>query len=151
METTKYILMLLLCASILMAGCRSKDTLPQKPQNEMDERVANILKLSSLSAYILFDTCSTVYLLQTTTCNACSKSGLENIRKAERNKNGRVIFVLSGHKQEIDSFLLDGFDPGRTILLYDNAGEMPQLGLNFYRDMQIQICHDKVNGWKFIN
>ena len=147
----KYILMLLLCASIFIVGCRSKEAKPDRPQREMDERVANILKLSSLSAFLSSDTCSTVYLLQTTTCNACSKSGLENIQKAERNKNGRVIFVLSGHKQEIDSFLLDGFDHARTVLLYDNDGEMPQLGLSFYRDMQIQICHDKVDNWKFIN
>jgi len=155
MGILKYALMFLLCGDLLM-GCSYKQPEPNNStqnntKNEYDERVANILKVSTLGDYLSVDTCMMVYLLQTTTCSVCSRTGLENIKQIEKNKNRRVIFLLAGHKEDIEDFLKAEFDPGKVVVIYDDGKELPGLGLNFFKDMGIQICNQEVIKWNFVD
>ena len=155
MGILKYALMFLLCSNLLI-GCTYKQAKPNNtkqnnPKNEYDERVDNILKVTALGNYLSSDTCMTVYLLQTTTCSVCSKTGLENIKHIEKDKGRRVIFLLAGHKEDIEGFLKTEFDLQKVVVIYDDTKEMPGLGLNFFKDMGIQICNRKVIKWDFVD
>ena len=135
-------------------GCQSPEKPPvdfadQLKRSDYNDRIKNIFKYIEDNQFnIPVDQCVNIVILQTNLCNSCNKQKLESILNSLAPADKPFFFILADDRKEAKE-QIEKARPGAPVMS-DSANLLQKYNLSFLRNLQISICHKRVDNWMFL-
>ena len=117
--------------------------------SDYDARISNVFRYMEESDFsISMDQCFKLVILQTNLCNSCDKEKLEVILDSLSSTREKVYFILADESEDIRKQI--EVDRPDSDIFIDRNHLLQDHNLNFLRNLQIDICDNKISKWKFL-